>query len=93
VEGTAVVRFVRSLSHPRARLVSKRWSSDGAWERIRLDASDELVSDARLGRRVRDLLRTADAALAERPARPTNVVNLMGWLEASVERQRGAERP
>jgi hypothetical protein len=60
---------------------------------LELDARDPLVSDARLGRRVRAFFEVYDAARSSRLSRPPNVVDLMAWLEESVARKRGISGP
>ena len=56
---------------------------------IILAAGDELVSDAKLGQRVRALLTPPGQIETRPPAAGPNVVDLFAWLEASAARSGG----
>lgn len=60
-------------------------------KRLLLAAADPEVTDARLGRRLRSVLVVENAPSS--PVREANVVNLMAWLEESVERDGGRWHP
>jgi hypothetical protein len=75
-------------------LFESRAALEATIDTLYLGAHDELVSDARLGRVVRQIFGLYEPGPRdERPVRPANVISLKDWLEAEVERLRGAERP